>query len=34
MITAVWIYIFYTIISIAMTIWVARTLHKLSLIHI
>ena len=28
MTTAVWIYIFYTIISIAMTIWVARTLHK------
>ena len=28
MTTAVWIYIFYTIISIAMTAWVARTLHK------
>ena len=28
MTTAVYIYIAYTIISIAMTIWVARTLHK------
>ena len=28
MTTAVWIYIFYTIISIAMTAWGARTLHK------
>ena len=28
MTTAVYIYITYTIISIAMTIWVARTLHK------
>ena len=28
MITAVYIYIAYTIISIAMTIWVARTLHR------
>ena len=28
MITAVWIYIFYTVISIAMTIWVAQTLYK------
>ena len=28
MTTAVYIYIAYTIISIAMTVWVARTLHK------
>ena len=28
MTTAVWIYIFYTLISISMTIWVARTLYK------
>mgnify|MGYP001160968104 FL=1 len=28
MTTAVYIYILYTIISIAMTVWVARTLHK------
>ena len=28
MTTAVYIYILYTIISIAMTIWVARTLHR------
>ena len=26
--TAVYIYIAYTIISISMTVWVARTLHK------
>ena len=28
MTTAVWIYIFYTVISIVLTIWVARTLYK------
>ena len=28
MTTAVWIYLFYTLISISMTIWVARTLYK------
>ena len=28
MTTPVWIYIFYTLISISMTIWVARTLYK------
>ena len=28
MTTAVYIYIAYTIVSIAMTVWVARTLHK------
>ena len=28
MTTAVWIYIFYTLISISMTSWVARTLYK------
>ena len=28
MTTAVYIYIVYTIISISMTVWVARTLHK------
>ena len=28
MTTAIYIYIAYTIVSIAMTVWVARTLHK------